>query len=548
MNNKELSELLFPHIDKTIADYELMYPSRWEWHITGRFSPSPTGMLHIGGVYTSLVAQKFCKQHWWTFYLRIEDTDTARTVEWAIDDIISHFNYLGINIDEGPLWPDWHDIWNYWPYKQSDRKDIYHACIKRLVAEWKAYPCWMTPEEMDSIRTEQMALKKAPWIYGNYSFWRDKTADDYATQLAKEPESFVIRYRSNGKIWEKVLFDDINRWKIHMAENANDHVIMKSGDKLPTYHLAHAVDDHFMRTTHVIRWEEWLTSVPFHLQLFDALGFEKPQYVHLPSILKSEDGKKRKLSKRKDPEADIDFFFSHWYPKQWIINFILSLVDSKYETWLEQNPDKNYSNFEIKLEDMNNSGALMDNMKLNHICNLYMSSLSNEHLYAETLERADKYKPYLAKLMVEHKDYSITAIGIERLTDKDPKRFTRFDDIESQLLFFYDSEFEKLKNTKPDAPESIDTTTMSAFVDEYETILDFSMDTMEWFTQLKDIAKKYWFAWNNAEFKEWGYKWRIGDIAMRMRIQLACATSTPDLFSMMKVMGKERVFGRLRDM
>ncbi len=547
MNNKELADLLFPHIDKTIEDYLTMYPSRGDNHIVTRVAPSPTGFMHIGTVYSALIGQRFAEQNKGTFILRIEDTDTARTVEGAVDDFISHFNYLSIPVNEGPLWPNNADIGNYGPYHQSHRKEIYHTFIKHLVANGHAYPCWLSPEEMDSIRAEQRALKKAPGIYGNYSVWRNKTNEEYVQQYQQDPEWFVIRFRSEGKLGEKVLFEDVTRGKIHMADNVNDNVIMKSGDKLPTYHLAHVVDDTLMRTSHVVRGEEWLTSVPFHLQMFEAFTFPVPVYVHTAQILKVDEGKKRKLSKRKDPESDIAYFFASGYPKQGILDYLMSIIDSKYESWMEENPDKDYTHFTITIQDLNSSGALVDYDKINHVNNRYLSRISNEQLYTETLEWAEQFMPDLAQLMHNEPEYTIAALGIERHTDQDPKRFTNFFDVEKQLRFFYDSEFMRLAKEKPALPDNIDTKTMLHFVDEYEKILDVDgMDKMEWFTQLKEFGKKHWFAANNREFKEWGYNGKVGDIAMFMRIQLACSKQTPDLYHMMKVMGKERVFKRLR--
>lgn len=268
-------------------------------------------------------------------------------------------------------------------------------------------------------------------------------------------------------------------------------VMMKSSDKLPTYHLAHAVDDHLMRTTHVIRSDEWLTSVPLHLQLFEAFGNKAPTYCHVAPILKLDDGKKRKLSKRKDPEAASDYYFKEGYSKQGIIDYLLALVDSRYEEWMEANPDKDHNEFEIKLEDMNTSGALLDVDKLNHVNNNYLSKISNEHLYGETLEWAEAYRKDLAELMDSNSDYAIAALGIERHTEKDPKRFTTYIDVENQIRFFFDSEYEIMKKTKPDFPLTTEPHVMLIFVSEYEEIIDFTMDTMEWFTHLKELAKKY---------------------------------------------------------
>lgn len=542
-----LADALFPHVEHDISYRKEHFSPRENKQTTCRFAPSPTGFLHIGGVYTSLVAEQFAHQHDGVFILRIEDTDTARSSEEAIDLFLEHFRTMGIQIDEWPIEENKQDKGEYGPYQQSKRKHIYHSFIKHLVAQGKAYPCWMSSEEIDEIRTTQKALKKQPWIYGNYSMRRDKTPEEYMTQYRQDPDNFVIRFKSPGTMGNKIIFDDINRGTISMTENINDMVIMKSGDKLPTYHLAHIVDDHLMRTTHVIRGEEWLTSVPLHLQLFEAFDLTPPTYVHLPSILKNDNGKKRKLSKRKDPESDIQFFFDRGYPVQAIIHYIFTLVDSGYEERFKENPTESNRAYTIDLKKMNNSGALVDTDKLDHISNTYLSAISTSALYDQTLNRAEIHNTTLAKLMKEYPDYTQNALDIERHTDQDPKRFTTFYDVEKQLLFFYDSYFQDIIVwEKPAFPLTVTQDVWKSFVAEYAQELDMSLDKKAWFAQLKEVAKKFGFAGNNKEFREGNYVGKIGDIAMCMRIQLAGATRTPDLYSMIQVMGRERVVKRLK--
>lgn len=540
---KEIADKMYPNTTETIQDLEKKYPPRSN-PICSRFAPSPTGFLHIWGVFASLVEQRFAKQHGGTFLLRIEDTDQKREIPGAVDLIIDGLKFFGIEIDEWPIGEENIDVGNYGPYTQSQRKHIYQVFAKTLIEKWLAYPCWMSESELETIRTQQTALKVTPGIYGNYSFWRNKSPEEIMQKL-EEDQNFVLRFRSHGDLSQRCLFDDVIKGKINMIDNYNDIVLIKS-DGLPTYHLAHIVDDYLMRTSHVIRGEERLTSVPLHIQLFKAFELPHPQYCHTASLLKlDEEGNKRKLSKRKDPEADIAYFFESWYAPEGIIDYLLTIVDPAYEERQKANPDKSYLNFEIKIDHMNTSGALFDLVKLQSMNNAYLSKISTEELYNQSLVWAKKYRPYLADLMQENPDYTKAALNIERHTEKDPKRFTTFQDVESQILFFYDKEWEKLLVNKPVLPEMCTADRMNAFIEEYKQQINLDMSLEDWFTQLKEIGKHHGFAWNNAEFKEGGFVGKVGDLAMFMRIQLCATAKTPDLYSVMKVLGKERVIERL---
>lgn len=540
---KEIADKIFPNVHETIQDLEKKYPPRVN-QICSRFAPSPTGFLHIWWVYASLVAQRFAKQHWWTFFLRIEDTDQKRELEWWVNMIINWLKFFGINIDEWPIWQNNSDIWNYGPYTQSQRKHIYQIFAKNLIEQWLAYPCWMTEKELEEIRDKQTSLKVTPGIYGNYSLWRNSSPEEI-TEKIESDSNFVLRFRSPWDFSQRCLFDDVIKGKINMIDNYNDIVLIKS-DGLPTYHLAHIADDYLMKTSHVIRGEEWLTSVPLHLQLFKAFDLPAPQYCHVAPLLKlDEKGNKRKLSKRKDPEADIAYFFENWYSPEWIIDYLFTIIDPSYEERQKANPDQNYLDFEIKIDHMNKSWALFDLVKLQSMNNAYLSKISTEELYIQSLARAEKYKPHLAGLMKSNIEYTKAALNIERHTEKDPKRFTTFQDVESQILFFYDDERHKLLSNKCNLPEMCNADSMKAFIEEYKQELNLDITLEDWFAKLKEIWKKHGFACNNAEFKEWWYIGKVGDLAMFMRIQLCCTAKTPDLFSVMKVLGKDRVIERL---
>lgn len=545
---KEIADIIFPEVKETIQDLEKKYPPR-NTPICSRFAPSPTWFLHIGGIYSAFVSRKYAKQNRWTFLLRIEDTDQKREVEGAIDLIIENMKTFGIAIDEWPIGENNSDIGNYGPYTQSHRKYIYHVFAKYLIEQGVAYPCRMTPEELETLREQQIKTKVTPGIYGNYSFWRNKSPDEIMEKLQSD-KNFVIRFRSHGDLTKRIVFDDVIKGKIDMIDNYNDIVLIKS-DGLPTYHLAHIADDYLMRVSHVIRGEEWLTSVPLHLQLFKHFNLPAPTYCHVAPLLKLDNGNKRKLSKRHDPEADIWYFFENGYATQGIIEYLLTIIDPNFEDWQKANPDKSYLDFEIKLEKMGKSGALFDLVKLNSVNNKYLSKISTDELYEQSLARASKYKPELAKLMQSDVSYVKAAMNIERHTEKDPKRFTTYADVEQQLLFFFDDERKKLRNIGKGKWEEVLSPTITAevlqkFVDEYIQVIDLNMSVEERFSQLKEIWKKYGFAANNTEFKEGGYIGKIWDLAMFLRIQLCCASKTPDLYSVMQVMGKERVIKRLQ--
>ena len=541
----ELADLLFPQVKESIDDLLAKYPPRPEGKVL-RFAPSPTWYLHFGHLYTSFIGRKHARQNNGVFFLRIEDTDQKREVAGATQVLLKILKKFWIQFDEGLLTLT-EEFGNYGPYVQSQRRSIYEVFAKHLVAQGLAYPCRMSEERLNEIREMQTASKQIPGIYGNYSEWRNKTPDELLEKFNAEGQTFpVLRFRSHGDTTKKIVFQDLIRGEISMIDNYNDIVLIK-GDGLPTYHLAHIVDDTLMRVTTITRGEEWLTSVPLHLQLFGAFNLPAPEYCHLAPICKLDEGKKRKLSKRKDPEANVEFFFEAGYAPQALLEYIMTLADSSYEDWQRAHEDQTFLDFQFSLEKMNVSGALFDFVKLQNINNGYLSKLNTAELYEQGLAWAKDYHKELAELMEKHAEYTKAALNIERHTEKDPKRFTLYSDIEKNILFFYDEKRAEIKKSNPDFPEQIPLETWKAFAADYAENFSLDGEVTERFDQLKLIGRKYGFAGNNAEFKEWGFVGKVGDLAMFLRIQLCWAKQTPDLFSVMKVMGKERVKERILD-
>lgn len=543
----DVAELLLPNIDSDIQKLLNQYPERWT--VCTRIAPSPTGFLHFWSLFMALINWKHAKQNNWTFFLRIEDTDQKREVEWAATSLLNSLKKFGIEIDEWPIWENETDVWNYWPYIQSKRADFYKVFIKYLIEKGLAYPCWMSEDELNEIRERQMKNKQIPGIYWEFSKYRTYSPDEAIAKYHEMWDTFsVIRFRSPADLSKKIIFSDELRWVVSMIDNYNDIVILK-WDWLPTYHLAHIVDDTLMRTSLVMRWDEWLTSVPLHLQLFNAFGLKAPKYAHVAPISKLDDWKKRKLSKRHDPEADVRFLFEKWYATQWLIDYILTLASSSFEDWRKDNQLADISEFNFDIQKMTAAAPLFDEVKLQWINNQYLSAISTDKLFDETLERAESFDTEFAELLKSDSEYYKAAMNIERHTEKDPKRFTVYSDIKNQILFFNDTIWLNGEHERNDLlMENENFLKLYDFVKSYIDEMKIEwVDVLEWFDQLKEIWKRFWFAANNAEFKQWGYIGKVWDLAMFLRIQLCNAKQTPDLFSLMKVMWRERVVERLKE-
>ena len=543
MDYKDLANLIFPDV-KEIAYYEEKYPRRnlSEGAIVTRYAPSPTGVMHIGGLYQALVSKKMTEQTGGVFFLRIEDTDQKREVENGVEGIVSSLQAFEIDPDEGMV-STTEEKGNYGPYKQSQRKDIYQAYAKYLIEQGKAYPCFCTPEQLDEIRSKQEAAKIRPGYYGIWAKCRNYTVEEMAEKI-KSGENYIIRLKSPGREDRKIKHKDIIKGNVEFPENDQDVVIIKA-DGLPTYHFAHAVDDHLMGTTHVVRGDEWLSSVPLHLQLFQELGFKAPKYAHIAPIMKNDNGNKRKLSKRKDPEAATSYYEEEGIPAQAVKEYLLNIANSTFENWRRANPDKDMSEFELQLNKMSVSGALFDMVKLLDVGKTVISKYTAEKVYKEAYNWAKKYDGELAKIL-EDKEYALKVFGIERGNKKPRKDISKWADVKENIEYMYDEIF---YNKAQEYPYQVinDKADIEKILDLYiEKYYDENDDKQTWFDKIKELAGEMGYAKEVKEFKANpdAYKAHVGDVSTCLRVALTARTNTPDMYEIMRVLGKDRIAKR----
>ena len=546
MNYKDLADLIFPNA-KEISYYEEKYPNRnlKEGAVVTRYAPSPTGVMHIGGLYQALIAKKLSKQTDGVFFLRIEDTDQKREIENGVSEIVSSLKDFGMEADEGML-TDTEEKGNYGPYKQSLRKEIYQAYAKYLIEQGKAYPCFCTPEDVEQIRQKQESAKIRHGYYGVWAKCRNITVEE-AIEKIKNGDKYIIRFKSLGREDRKIKHHDIIKGNVDFPENDQDVVIIKA-DGLPTYHFAHAIDDHLMHTTHVIRGDEWLSSVPLHLQLFHELGFKAPKYAHIAPIMKNDDGNKRKLSKRKDPEAAVSYYAKEGIPAEAVKEYLLNIANSSFENWRRQNKDKSIDEFELQLNKMSVSGALFDMVKLLDVSKIVISKMSAEEVYEKSLNWATKYDENLAKLL-ENKEYALKVFGIERGNQKPRKDIAKWSDVIENIEYMYDESFNsqlhkdeyQVINDKEDIKKIL-----KLYIEKY---YDANDDKQTWFNKIKELAGEMGYAKEVKEFKAnpGVYKAHVGDVSTVIRIALTKRTNTPDMYEIMKVLGKDRVISRLNN-
>ncbi len=553
-NYNDLAELIFPDIKETVEDLEKRYPKRNlpEGAMVTRFAPSPTGFLHTGSLFTSLVSSRFAKQSGGVFYIRLEDTDTKREIEGSGASLVTQLKKFGVILDEGYV-SDSEEIGSYGPYKQSNRADIYKVCIKHLIKIGRAYPCFATQEELAELRRVQEANKEIPGYYGKYAKYRNLPIDEAIAKI-KNGDSYIIRFKSMGDHNNKIAVHDEIKGDLELTENDQDIVILK-GDGLPTYHFAHLVDDHFMRTTHVTRGEEWLSSLPIHLELFDTMGFERPKYAHLPVIMKVENGNRRKLSKRKDPEAATAFFLEQGYPKYGFIEYLLTLANSNYEAWREQNLDKDYFDFKLSFDKMGVDGALFDIEKVESISKERMAYRKAADLCEEVLAWANEYNKDFEKLILNDKKFFTEILNIEREKDKPRKDYAKYSDIYPIISFFFDSVYNDLdmsnldytvmvnKNEVKEVPHDI----IKAFLNDYMASYNVDVTEEEWFENLKALALKYNFTSDRKAYKANpnDFNGQAGDCAGFIRLALAARKNTPNIYFVQRILGKNKVFERI---
>lgn len=534
-----LANLLFPEIKETIDDITKKYPKRPKWQVVTRMAPSPTGFLHVWAIYSALLDDIFAHKDWWIAFLRIEDTDQKREVEWANVKFVEIFKLFWIVFDEGPIWPDNIDIWAYWPYTQSKREYLYKVFAKHLLEIGFAYPCFMTEEEINEVRQNQTIGKQVPWIYGWYSIWRNAKQEDVIKAL-EEKKEFVIRFKTPGKIWDRVVVKDLVKWDVETNDNFLDIVLIKKW-WLPTYHFAHLVDDYLMWTTHVFRSDEWYASQPLHEQLFKVFGFKAPKYVHYAPLIKLDNWNKRKLSKRKDLEADVEYYFKLGYPIIAIIDYLANIINAWYEDWRKENKTKSFKEYDFKIEKMSAAWALVDMEKLDFVSKEYIATLGIDELYNLFISWASKYNSEILELANKYPDYTKQALNIERELDNPPKRFQKMSDIPAQLTFLYDEEYDKLEINMSEIIPTLKKEDISKFLSNYVAWFKLDLPKEEWFSLLKQIALKSDFALNKKEFIDWKHAWVIWDAAMILRVVLCWQRNTPDLYETMQVMWKERV-------
>lgn len=550
MTTKDLANLIFPNITKTIEDYKKEYPLRnlKEGAKVTRYAPSPTGFMHIGNFMATTISYLLAKQSGGVFFLRNEDTDQARTVEGAVEAIRGNLEHYGMCPDEY----EYRDIneskGEYGPYIQSERKEIYQTFVKHLIEIGRAYPCFCSKEELEETHELQVKNKIRTGYHGRYARCRKLTIDE-AVERIKNGEDYVIRFKSMGDFDEKFPFEDLVKGKVELPENDMDVPIMKSSTGLPTYHFAHLVDDYLMQTTHVVRGEEWLPSVPLHLELFKTFGFKAPKYIHIPLILKKDGDSVRKISKRKDPEALMSYYKELGYPREAVIESIMTIINSNYEEWRTGHPDALYTEFEFSPKKMSSSGAFYDLDKLDNISKNIISKKKAKDVYNELLEWANTYNKDFANIISDDKDYTVNVLNIEREQKKPRKDYANYSEIEGKIWYMFDAlwnskeknrEFQTINNLE-DVRKIVNT--------YFEKYYDVQDDKDTWFNKIKDLAGELGYAREVKEFKENpdAYKGHVGDVSTVLRIAITKESMTPDLYEIMKLLGKEKMLNRIKD-
>lgn len=547
MTYKDLADFIFPEIHETIEDILKKYPKRnlEEGACVTRFAPSPTGFIHIGNFFSTMIDYVIAKNTNGIFFLRNEDTDQKREVEGATEKIMETLKYYGMEPDEYEYQGE--TVGAYGPYIQSERKYIYQVFVKHLISIGRAYPCFCTKEELDLMRENQERAKMRTGYYGRYAQYRDITPDE-AKRRIEQGDSYVIRFKSMGNFEEKFKFIDEVRGLLFLPQNDQDVPIMKSDNGLPTYHFAHAVDDTLMHTTHVVRGEEWLSSVPLHIELFEALGFTPPKYIHIPLILKQDGDVKRKISKRKDPEASMSYYEEIGYPAISVIEALMTIANSNYEEWHTENPEKTYMEFPFQAKKMSaTGGALFDLEKLNNISKDMISKMTAKEVAELSYTWACKYSENLKELIEQDRTYYENILNIEREQPKPRKDIAYFSDILNQIWYMYDSLFE----TSQDSYEFARVTEKKEILKICDTYFNEYYDPKDdkdtWFDKMKSLADQLGYASNMKEYKKdpEAFKGNVADIATTLRVCLTKKNQTPDLYEIMRLLGVERMKERI---
>ena len=536
----ELAELLFPNIKKTREYYEEKYPERNlpDGAMVTRYGPSPTGSVHLGNLFSAFCDMVYAKQSNGVFFLRIEDTDQKRAVEGGIENITGVLKGFDITPNEGYTFGG-----EYGPYKQSERTEIYQTYIKDLIIKGYAYPCFMTEEEQNNIKEEQAINKTKIGIYGMYAVDRDLSLEEIKEKLENK-EEYVIRLKSPGNPNKQIEVVDCIKGKMKFPEHDMDTVLLKK-DGTPTYHFAHVIDDHLMHTTHVIRGDEWVSSLPLHIELFEILGFTPPKYAHIApiTIKDQETGAIRKLSKRKDPWAGAKFYEESGIPIEALHLYLATIANTNFEEWYLNNQDKTINDFTFSFDKQAIGGTSFDEAKLNNLCKTYFSRKSGEEVYNETLAYTEKFDKDYNKLLKENKTDMIQFLSIEKDGPRPRKDIAKYSDVKEEFSYAIDSMFEKEFYSKYEGDKVYDVD----LITEYINNINLDTTNEEWFNQTKEFAVKHGYAEKPKDYKKNpdAYKGHVGDICEAARVMITGRTKSPDLFSIMKILGKDRIKERV---
>ena len=540
MDYKALAQLLFPDVTDTPEMLEEKYPVRNlpEGAIVTRMAPSPTGFVHLGNLVQGLTAERMAHQSGGVLFLRVEDTDAKREVPGAVEVLIDTLKHYGIAFDEGAT----HDGDNgiYGPYRQRQRANLYHVYAKKLVEQGMAYPCFCTEQELAEMREKQEANKETTGYYGKYAMWRDRSLEEIQAQLSAGA-TWVLRFRSEGSISNQFKFDDLVKGKLTITENDVDHVLLKS-DGIPTYHFAHAVDDHLMRTTHVVRGDEWLATLPFHIQLFKALDFKLPKYVHIGPLMKMDGTSKRKLSKRKDPELALTFYKAEGFPVKAVYEYIMTILNSNFEDWRRAEPDQEATEFKFSPKKLNPAGSLFDYAKLADVSKNVISKMDAETVYELLLEWAKEFDPDFGAKLASDKDFAVAILAIGRGGKKPRKDLATWKEAKPYMGFFYDEYLEA-----PVFDEKFDKAVIKTVLEKFVATYDAADDSAAWFEKVKEITTDIGFTTDMKAYKAdpAAFPGTVADVSTFIRQAVTGKTNAPDLHTVMQILGKERSLERI---
>ena len=542
MDYQALAELLFPDVTDTPEMLEERFPLRdvAEGAVVTRMAPSPTGFVHLGNLVQGTISERMSHQSGGVLFLRVEDTDAKREVPGAVEVLIDTLKHYGIAFDEGAT----HDGDNgiYGPYRQRQRAAIYHVFAKKLVSEGQAYPCFCTEEELTAMRETQEANKENFGYYGKYATWRDRSIEDVKAQI-EAGNPWVLRFRSTGSIENQFKFDDLVKGKLTITENDIDHVLLKS-DGIPTYHFAHAVDDHLMHTTHVVRGDEWMATLPFHIQLFKALGFKLPKYVHIGPLMKMDGTSKRKLSKRKDPELALTYYKAEGFPIAAVREYIMTILNSNFEDWRRANPDANIDDFKFSPKKLNPAGSLFDYAKLVDVSKNVISRMDAKEVCTLLTSWAEEFDADFGSKLAADPEFATKILAIGRGGKKPRKDLATWKDAKDYMGFFYDEYLQK-----PEFDQKFSKETVVTALEKFLAVYDFADDSGVWFEKVKTITEEMGFTSDMKAYKAdpTAFPGTVADISTFIRQAVTGKTNSPDLYTVMQILGYDRTVQRIRD-